>query len=301
MEIRQIEYLLAVVDEGSFTKAAAHLNIAQSAISHQVSKLEDEVGVTLLKRERPRVIASPEGEVFVSRMRRIVAEMAAALSEAQSLKGVTVGEVSFGATFPAASLNVPEILADFRRKLPAVTVSLREGTTAELLEMLRHDVVDLAVVSAELETLPAGIDGVIVDKDDLVLVGPVGHHLEKMSRVPVSVLDGEERVGFRRGAGLRAAADYVLARHGVTSRVIIESNEMPVLVGLVANGLGLAILPRLFVDVPRSDIWSRPLDPPINPSLLLVWRQGRRYPPAAEEFLRFVVGEASHREGYGQD
>lgn len=293
MEFRQIQYLLAVVDEGSFTKAAVHLNVAQSAISHQVSKLEDEVGVTLLRRERPRVTASPEGEAFINRMRRVVAELGSAVAEARSLKGMTVGRVAFGVTFPAASLDVPRMLSTFRETHPGVTVSLREGTRTELLEMLRLDVIDLAVVSAEIDTLPSGIEGVIFDKDELVLVGPAGHPLEKMNEVQLSALEGVDRVGFRRGAGVAAAAESALALYGVSSGVIIESNDKGMLLELVTQGIGLAILPKVTVDPRRSGIWSRPLDPPLSSSVLLVWRGARRYPPATEQFLRFVLSAVS--------
>jgi DNA-binding transcriptional LysR family regulator len=292
MELRQIEYLLAVVDEGSFTAASERLTVAQSAISHQVAKLERELELVLLIRGRPAVTPTPAGEVFIGRMRRVVAELAAARSEAQSLKGVTVGAVSFGATFPAASLNIPNILARFRTRRPGIQVSLREGTTAELLALLKHDVLDSAVVSIDAAELPSGLEGVVVDRDDLVLVGPVGHRLEVFDKVPIRELDGEDQVGFRRGAGLRAAADDVLTAHGIVPRVTIESNEMPVLVGLVANGLGVAILPQRFVSEPTPGVFSRPIVPPINPPLSLVWRNGRQYPPAAEDFLRFIAAEA---------
>ncbi len=293
MELRQIEYLLAVVDEGSFTAASERLTVAQSAISHQVAKLERELELVLLLRGRPAVTATPAGDVFIGRMRRVVAELAAARSEAQSLKGVTVGAVSFGATFPAASLNIPNILARFRTRRPGIQVSLREGTTAELLALLKHDVLDSAVVSIDAAELPSGLEGVVVDRDDLVLVGPVGHRLEVLEKVPIRELDGEDQVGFRRGAGLRAAADEMLSAHGIVPRVTIESNEMPVLVGLVANGLGVAILPKRFVSEPTAGVFSRPVVPPINPPLSLVWRNGRQYPPAAEDFLRFIAAEAS--------
>jgi LysR family transcriptional activator of glutamate synthase operon len=154
MELRQIEYLLAVLDEGSFTKAASRLKIAQSAVSHQIAKLETELDVTLLRRERPIVTPTPAGEVFVARMRRVVAEIGAAKGEAASLHGRTVGEVNFGATFPAASLDVPEILAGFRAGYPDVRLKLREGTTIELFEMLRTDVIDTALITTELKHLP---------------------------------------------------------------------------------------------------------------------------------------------------
>ncbi|MFI5953269.1 LysR family transcriptional regulator [Cryptosporangium sp. NPDC051539] len=293
MEIRQLEYLLAVADEGSFTRASARLGVAQSAVSHQIGKLEDEFGLRLLHRDRPAVRPTEIGAIFVGRVTRALAELAAAKEEVLSLNGQTVGNVTFGATFPTGSLDVPAVLARFRTHTPAVHVTLREGTTVELLELVRTDVADMAVVAGKLRDLPQSLEGVVVGHDDLVLAGPSGHHLEGLSQVPLRELNGEAMVGFRRGAGLRAAVDAVLAEEDVSVNIMIESNELPVLIGLVQHGHGLAVLPRRFLVGAPAKVWHRDLQPRINPPLLLVWRRGRRYPPAAEEFLRFIVAEAT--------
>jgi DNA-binding transcriptional LysR family regulator len=298
MELRQLEYLLAVAAEGSFTKAAAKLDVAQSAVSHQVAKLEDELAVRLLHRQRPTILPTEAGAAFIARISRVLAELSAAREEALSLAGETVGEVTFGATFPVASLDIPAILARFRRHRPAVRVSLREGTAQELLELLKHDVADMAVVAAELADLPSGLEGVVIDHDELVLAGKKGHRLERHDRVEIQDLAGEEMVGFRKGAGLRAAVDAVFVQADSTApKIMIESNELPVLIRLVHHGHGLAILPRAFLAGAPQDVWTRELNPPITPSVLLVWRRGRRYPPACEEFLRFLVASATQPTG----
>jgi DNA-binding transcriptional LysR family regulator len=238
------------------------------------------------------VTPTPAGELFCARARRILAEATSARDEAISLRGHTVGQVTFGATIPAASLDVPEIIARFRRDYPGVRVRLREGTGNELLEMLRDDVIDLAVVSIEPDGLPATLAGMVIDTDDLRLAGPAGHPFEAYDVVPARELDGVELISFREGAGLRAAADQVLHEAGATPNIVIESNELPVLLGLVAHGLGLAILPAAFVQQGTAATWSRPLDPPVHPTLTLVWRDRRRRSPAAEAFLRHLVSYA---------
>jgi DNA-binding transcriptional LysR family regulator len=292
MELRQLEYLTTVLDEGTFTRAAARLHIAQSAVSHHIGKLERELQVQLLRRERPQVLPTLAGEAFAARARRILAEVAAARDELSSLRGQTVGDVRFGATIPAASLDVPGLLSAFRRTHPGVRGRLREGTGSELTDMVREDSVDLAVVSADLTELPPGIGGAVIDIDHLVLAGPPGHPLEQRMIVPVSELDGVDLITFREGAGLRRAADIVLRAAGVTPTVVIESNEMPVLVGLVSHGLGLAILPRAFIEQATVPLWSRPLDPSVDPPLTLIWRDGRRHSPAVAAFRRHITDSA---------
>jgi DNA-binding transcriptional LysR family regulator len=292
MDLRQLEYLLAVIDEGTFTKAATRLHIAQSAVSHHIGVLEAELNVSLLRRVRPTVRPTPAGEVFAARARRILAEVASARDEIASLSGETIGDVAFGATIPAATLDVAQIIVTFRRSYPGVRVRLREGTGPELTDMIRDDTIDLAVVSIDPPSLPRGLTGVVVDTDDLVLAGPNGHPLAQHDRIDVQLLDGVELISFRQGAGLRSAADNVLQEAGVTPNVVIESNEMPVLLGLVANGLGVAILPKAFVDQTQLPLWSRPLEPAIRPALTVVWREHRRRPPAVDAFLRHLLANA---------
>jgi LysR family transcriptional activator of glutamate synthase operon len=297
MELRQLEYLVAVLDEGSFTRAASRLEIVQSAVSHHVGELEKELKVQLVRRQRPRVLATPAGELFAARARRILAEVGAARDELSSLSGLTVGEVGFGATIPAASLDVPGLLAAFRSRYPGVRVRLREGTGPELISLVRDDVIDMAVVSVSPGNLPGGIAGTIIDSDHLVLAGPIGHPLEQRTTVPVGELDGIDMISFREGSSLRHAAELVLSAADVTPNIVIESNEMPVLVGLVAHGLGLAILPRVFVEQAGVAIWGRPLVPSIDPPLTLVWREARRRSPAVDAFLHHVIEVSPETQG----
>jgi DNA-binding transcriptional LysR family regulator len=231
MELRQLEYLIAVIDHGTFTRAAHRLHIAQSAVSHHVGALEQELGVDLLHRARPTVTPTPAGELFAARARRILAEVVSARDEAVSLRGHTVGQVTFGATVPAATLDVPGIIAQFRSDYPGVRVRLREGTGPELVDMVRDDTIDLAMVSIEHDRLPSGIAGVVIDTDDLRITGSPGHPFEAYESVPARELDGIDLISFREGAGLRAAADQVLTDAGATpniNRVVAGVCDCPV-------------------------------------------------------------------------
>lgn len=289
MELRQLEYLVTILDEGTFTKAADRLRIAQSAISHHIAKLERDVGVQLLRRERPLVLPTPAGELFAARARQILADVGSARDELQSLRGHLIGEVTFGATLPAASIDLPDLLAGFRRAYPGVRLRLREGTGAELTQMVHSDALDLAIVSLSPTDLPRGLVGRVIDHDHLVLAGPVGHPFEDYDVIPVEKLDGMELISFREGASLRDAADAVLSAHGVVPLVVIESNEMSVLLGLIAGGLGLGIVPEVFVAQSSLPLWSRPLHPAITPPLSLTWRDRRRRSPAANAYLRHML------------
>ncbi|WP_255272870.1 LysR family transcriptional regulator substrate-binding protein [Actinomadura madurae] len=179
-------------------------------------------------------------------------------------------------------------LGGFRRRYPGVRVRLREGTRQELVSMVQQDTIDLAVVSIDPLRLPHGTTGVVVDHDHLVLAGPPGHPFEHYDTAPAHALDGMDLISFRKGAGLRDAADTVLREAGVVPNIVIESNEVSVLLGLIAHGLGLGIIPRGFVALAFQPIWSIPFDPPIRPPLSLIWRESRHLAPAADAFLHHI-------------
>jgi DNA-binding transcriptional LysR family regulator len=201
--------------------------------------------------------------------------------------------VTFGATPLAASIHLPRLLASFRAAYSGVRVRLREGTGLELIAMVHSDVIDLSIVSAHPDDLPRGVVGTVIDTDHLVLAGPIGHPLENRDRIDIRELDGAELISFREGSGLRQAADAVLTGNGVVASVVIESNEMSVLLGLIAYGLGLGIIPEAFAAPSALPLWSHPFDPTITPALSLIWRDGRRRSPAAEAFLRHMLASGS--------
>jgi DNA-binding transcriptional LysR family regulator len=128
--------------------------------------------------------------------------------------------------------------------------------------MVRQGALDLAIVSAEPAELPHDLDAEVIDVDHLVLVGPPGHP-QGVEPIPVAALDGVELIGFRARAGLRQAAEIAYEAAGVAPQVIVESNEMPVLLGLVEHGLGLAVLPEGFLGQSRAPLWQRPLGHPL--------------------------------------
>ncbi len=147
MELRQLRYLVALAEEGNFTRAAANEHIAQPAMSQQIRRLEDELGLALVERTTRRVALTEAGEALVVRSRRILAELESADAELQSLRGVHTGHVTIGAMHTMGPVDLSLVLALFRERHPDVRFTVREQTSEEMAEMLRVDELDLAFLS----------------------------------------------------------------------------------------------------------------------------------------------------------
>ena len=144
MELRQLRSVEGVARHRHFTRAAEELHLAQSALSHQIRRLEEELGTPLFERTSRRVTPTDAGLAIAARARRILAEVDAAREEVDELRGVLRGRIWIGPLLPAGDLDVPGLLARFSRAHPGVEVGLREGVAADMLGFLAADELDAA-------------------------------------------------------------------------------------------------------------------------------------------------------------
>ena len=165
MEMSQLRYLVALAEERHFTRAAAREHIAQPALSQQIRRLEDEVGLPLVERTTRRVAMTDAGELLVARARRILAELEAAQTELRALRGVQSGHVTVGALHTMGPVDVSLVLASFHERYPAVELTVREYE--EIRANPRRFVVLPGHEFPDVETLVESRDGyVIVEKLD---------------------------------------------------------------------------------------------------------------------------------------
>ena len=148
MELRQLRYLIALAEEGSFTRAATNANVAQPALSRQIQKLERELGLPLVDRTTRRVAITPAGQEVAATGRRVLGELEALTHSLQQTMNLLRGTVTIGVTQTPGPIDVPRILAAFNRRHPGVELILREGLSVDLASQLREDRLDLALISA---------------------------------------------------------------------------------------------------------------------------------------------------------
>jgi DNA-binding transcriptional LysR family regulator len=295
MELRQLRYLVALADERHFTRAAEREHIAQPALSQQIRRLEREIGLPLVERTTRRVAMTGAGELLVARARRVLAEIEAAGAELQALSGLLTGRVTVGAMHTMGPIDVSLVLAEFRQRHPGVELTVREQSSEELAAMLRVDDIDLAFLSVteRIESHGLGLQQLVME--ELVVILPRDHRLASRRRLRMSELLGEQFISYREGARLRELLISAGHSAGFEPRISLESNEGERIRRLVARGLGVAILPRSEAERPGVDVAvARLVEPALSRDITLAWREGRRHPPAAAEFLelaRVTFGE----------
>jgi DNA-binding transcriptional LysR family regulator len=285
MELRQLRYLEAVVRHRHFTRAADELHVAQSALSHQVGRLERELGVQLLARTTRSVEPTEAGLLVAARARSILAETAALRGEVDELRGLVRGRVTIGALLFGGELDIPALLATFTSAYPQIDVGLREGTVQRMVDGLMDGSIDLAFV---LESAPRDeFERAPLSSEELAVVMSPGHALAARGPIRIGALADERLIGFERGSSVRELVDAAFDRAGVRPRIALEGNDLALVRALVAQGIGLAIMPRTFAELPGPPVAVRPLSPALRMTVALWWRRGRHLSPAARAFVQF--------------
>ena len=287
MDLRQLRSLVALAEERHFTRAAEREHLAQPALSQQIRRLEDEVGVALVHRTTRQVRLSEAGELLVARARRILAEVQAAEAELAGLTGLRSGRVTIGAMQTLGSFDLPLLLATFHERHPGVELAVREAPSDELASLLRADALDLAFLSLTDRIEGHGLTLRHLATEELVAVLPPNHALaSSRRRLELGALRDEPFISFREGGALRDLLVTAAGQAGFAPRIAFESNEIPRVRSLVARGLGVAILPRSGVEGAGQEIAVRALAEPVpTRDVTLAWRADRRHAPAAAAFL----------------
>ncbi|GAA4910432.1 LysR family transcriptional regulator [Actinomycetospora succinea] len=242
MELRQLVYFDAVVRYGGFSRAAGALHVAQPAISAQVRRLEDELGVRLLARTTRRVGLTEAGELFLVRARRVLGELDAARDEAADLAAVLRGRVVLGASPVLAGLDLAAVLAAFAARHPGVHLTLRGGITAGLLADLDAGAVDLVLGPIHDEYRTRDRTATPLLDDELVLLTPPGHRRARSRSIALADLRDDPFVCLPPDSGLRQVLDDAADDAGFRAHVPFEVSTPGEVQALVAAGLGVALL-----------------------------------------------------------
>jgi DNA-binding transcriptional LysR family regulator len=285
MELRQLRYFEAVERHRHFSRAADELHVAQSALSHQVARLERELGVQLLARTTRSVEPTQAGSLVAARARSILAEAGALREEVDELRGLVRGRVTIGALLFGGELDIPALLASFTSTYPEIDVGLREGTVQRMVDGLDDGSIDLAFV---LERSPRDeYERAPLSSEELAVVMSPAHALATSGPIRIAALADERLIGFERGSSVRQVVDEAFADAGVSPRIALEGNDLALVRSLVAEGIGIGIMPRTFAELPGPPVALRRLSPALTMTVALWWRRGRHLSPAARAFVEF--------------
>ncbi|MCW2796857.1 LysR family transcriptional regulator [Nocardioides sp.] len=248
MELRHLEYFVAVAEERSFTAAAARLHVVQSAVSAGVKALERELGSRLLDRTPRRVDLTDAGATLLPRAQATLDAARDARDAVEEVRGGLRGTVRVGTMTSVGLLDVPGVLGEFHRRHPGVLLRLSAAPSGSmgLVDALVERRLDLAFVSLPGHP-PPGVQLTELARTPMVLVVPVDHPLADRNRVPITDLADLDFIDSPVGYGNRSVADRAFEEAGVRRRVSIEITDVATAPAYIRHGLGIALLPRFAV------------------------------------------------------
>ena len=288
MELRQLIAFKEVAAHASFTAAATHLHLTQSAVSQQIKALEDECGVTLFDRSGRLVRLTNAGQVLLTHVERILAQVENARVEMAEMAGGARGRCRLAALPSVAAYILPRALAAFQRRYPAVEVQLMEAVQSQLLEWVQQGIVDFSIIA--LPVHDPHLQSMSLLHDEFVLVVPKDHAFASRHIVRMAELVTERFIFHPKGAGGREQFIEACHQAGFEPQVAFESEDRETMLGLVAAGVGITFLPRIIAQHTRVDgpVTVDIVEPRLRREVGVVWRRNRYLPQSARNLITLL-------------
>jgi DNA-binding transcriptional LysR family regulator len=292
MDLRQVVAVVAVVDHGGFTRAAAALPLSQPALSQSVRSLERELGTELFHRVGRGVRLTAAGEAFLGPARALLREAANARGAVASVAGLEAGHLDIVALPTLVVEPLVALVGEFRRAHPGVTVRITEPEdAAAVLELVRTGECELGLGEGAIER--TGLEADVLFEQELLAVLPPGTAVPARSRFPIARFAEMPLLTTPAGTSTRRLVDEALARAGTEATVAVETDHREAIVPLVLAGAGAALLAEpLARQAAVQGASIARLDPPVRRLVSLVRRPGAGS-PAAQAFRD--LARAAHR------
>ncbi|MET0010768.1 MAG: LysR family transcriptional regulator [Candidatus Thiodiazotropha sp. 6PLUC9] len=288
MNLKQLSYFKAVVDQGGFSAAARHLHIAQPAISIAIRKLESELDLTLLQRSERQITVTTEGEVLLGHAERLLQQANVAELEMSELKGLTKGEVRIGIPSMLGSYYFPPFLMGFKHRYPELRLSVFEQGTRRLQEMIRAGELDLGVVVADAP--PADLETRFLTREEMVACVPKDHPFAKQECISMEEFFSHELVVFKQGYFLREFIDRFSHQRQQEPIIAFETNLIPLTKAIVRQGFGITTFLRMVIEQDvQQDLVAVPFSEPVFLDLSLAWKKGGYLSRADRAFVDYIL------------
>jgi DNA-binding transcriptional LysR family regulator len=305
VEIRQLQYFVAVAETRHFGQAAERLHMAQSPLSQAIRQLEAQVGATLFNRTTRRVELTPAGDAFLRDARRILDAVEAARTRVQLIAGGNAGLLRIGATGLAAIHHLPRLASIAARELPGLVLRYRPDLLTPAQELaLEEDRIDLAVLRPPLRR--AGLSSRLISRERLVLAVGSGHRCATATptagTVRLAELQHEDFVVYSApDSVVNAAVTQACLTAGFLPRRAHEAAEVAIVLTLVAAGLGVAVLPESVQALHVDGVRYVPVADDVHVDLALAWRTDDPSPALAQllqtlERNNFLTADGSSSE-----
>lgn len=244
VDLQQLRYVVEVASTSSFTRAAERCFVTQSALSHQIAALERELGQRLFIRSSRSVRTTDAGEAFLVHAKKAVIAADDARDAAAAASGRVVGTLRLGVIPTASAVSVPRVVSRFREAHPDARVELTVGNSDTLGDAVRRGDLDIALLGLREGSVPKGVAVRVLARERLVAAVAPTHRLSGRTGVRIFDLVDEVFADFPTGTSGRAQGDAAFASSGVARDVAFEADSSELILGLVSEGLAIALLAR---------------------------------------------------------
>ena len=272
MDLRQLEYFVAVAEEANFTRAADRVHITQSGVSAQIRQFERELGAELFDRSSRTIRLTSAGQAALPHARAALAAAGAVRQSIDDVNGLIRGRLTLGMITGCTVTPLFDALATFHRRHPRIEIALIEDNSDVLVEHVRAGTADLALVGAA-GTTPEGLQSLTIVSEGLVAVVAPGHPLARREQVPLRGLAAYPLICLPVGTGIRGVLDQACAAAGVRPNLALQATAPGAVADLAQRGLGVGVLSTSMaaeleglVAVPVDDV-------ELSALLALVWRR----------------------------
>ena len=285
METRHLRHFVAVAQQGSFTHAAQQLHIAQPALSISIKKFEQQLGVTLFKRDERKVSLTHEGDVLLEHALRVLRQLDDAQLAMDELKGVVKGEVRLGTPSMMGSYFLPEIIMAFKSQFPNLKMTVVEAGTQSIRQMLLAGELDIGVILNQ--DIPPELDVDPILSSQMVATVGHQHELATAKSIDFETFFEHELVMFKTGYFHREFVDKVCKEYKLEAKFSFETNLLPMILSIVKHEYAITALLELVTDK-EPDVVAVPFDPPVWLDLALAWRKEGYLSHADKTFIEYV-------------
>lgn len=289
MELRQIQYFIEVAKLEHVTEASYVLNVAQSAVSRQIIKLEAELGVDLFIHEGRKVKLTPIGRVFLGHMERMMSVIEKAEQEISDYLDPKRGMIRIGFPSSLAAHMVPAVVSAFRGAYPKVRFQLQHGSYRELIDWVQSGDMNLAIMGP-VPTNEDQIQSDILFAENFMALLPADHPLADKSAIRLSELREDLFVLFPKEYILRDIVVVACENTGFKPKIASEGDDMDAIKGLVAAGLGLTLLPEIALldNIPVNTVKIPIVEPEVIRDVGVITPANRELPPTEKLFYQFL-------------
>ena len=284
MESARCKAFMYAADTGSFTKAAERLNYTPSGVSQLVGALENETGLTLLRRTRKGVTLTSDGEILLPAVREFLEKENRIYELAAEVKGLLVGSVTIAAYSSISTHWLPEVIRDFEQDYPQIEIRLMEGIRQEVTRWLDEKKADIGFLSYQ-EPMP--YEWTPLDYDEMLAVLPKDHLYASKESYPL--INCETDSFIMPALGRDDDVVSLFERNGIKLNIHFTTLENFATMAIIENGLGMSVMNNLITEKWNCDIVKIPVDPPSRITLGLAVPSYKQASPAVKRFIKYAV------------